>query len=304
MAKQAKDKHAALRMSTEVARQIRQHARCSPKTEVCGVLVGVVVDGATHVRASIAGVNAAQGGAHVTFTQDTWEHIYKIKDRDFPDARIVGWYHSHPGFGIFLSDHDTFIHKNFFSAPEQFAWVYDPYSDEEGCFGWHGSRLERVARFSFVDAHGGEPANIPSKPEPGASASNPYDWGDSTSPAPRSADDEFDEAAAKSSDEVYRLASIVSAVFSHLAVLLIGGLLVWYFFPRAVAVPVPVDPNTGLPLKEYMDRLREVLPKGALADAPPSAAQPSSAAPHAPTPSPSSAPNSNPSATKGPNAHQ
>jgi proteasome lid subunit RPN8/RPN11 len=303
MAKPAKEKHAALRMSTEVARQIRQHARSSPKAEVCGVLIGEVAEGAALVRASIAGVNAAQGGAHVTFTQDTWEHIYKIKDRDFPDARIVGWYHSHPGFGIFLSDHDTFIHKNFFSAPEQVAWVYDPHSDEEGCFGWHGSRLERVARFSFVDAHGGEPASVPSKVEPGASASNPYDWSDTASPAPRSTDDEFDEAAAKSSDEVNRLAGIVSAVFSHLAVLLIGGLLVWHFLPHYVGVPIPVDPSTGLPLKEYMDRLREILPKGSVPDAPPSPAEPSSTAPQTPPP-PAAAPNSNSSTTKGNHAHQ
>jgi len=142
MSKSGKDKHANVRISTEVARQIRQHARSNLKNEVCGVLIGGFEDGGTHVRACISGANAAQGGAHVTFTQDTWEHIYKIKDRDFPDERIVGWYHSHPGFGIFLSDHDTFIHKNFFSAPEQVAWVFDPHSDEEGCFGWHGGHLE------------------------------------------------------------------------------------------------------------------------------------------------------------------
>ena len=67
-------------------------------------------------KRAFPGAKAVQGGTHVTFTQDTWEHIYQIKDRDYPDARIVGWYHSHPGFGVFLSDHDTFIHKNFFSA--------------------------------------------------------------------------------------------------------------------------------------------------------------------------------------------
>ncbi len=120
----------------EVARRIRQHARGQSKTEVCGVLIGRENEGRLEIDACIAGANAAQAGSHVTFTQDTWEHIYKVKDSEYPDDRIVGWYHSHPGFGVFLSDHDTFIHKNFFSSPQQVAWVYDPHSDEEGCFGW------------------------------------------------------------------------------------------------------------------------------------------------------------------------
>src|SRR5215471_21566956 len=113
-------------LNSDVLRRIRQHARSENKTEVCGVLIGrEEKDGKIAIEACIAGVNATQAGTHVTFTQDTWEHIYKIKDKEYPEERIVGWYHSHPGFGVFLSDHDTFIHKNFFSAPLQVAWVYD-----------------------------------------------------------------------------------------------------------------------------------------------------------------------------------
>ncbi|MGZ7091121.1 MAG: Mov34/MPN/PAD-1 family protein [Candidatus Angelobacter sp.] len=132
-------------MEAEVARKIRQHARTSMKTEVCGVLIGNTNQERMTVEACIAGINAAQGGAHVTFTQDTWEHIYKIKDKEYPDHKIVGWYHSHPGFGVFLSEHDLFIQQNFFSNPQQVAWVYDPHTDEEGCFGWIGGSIEKLS---------------------------------------------------------------------------------------------------------------------------------------------------------------
>lgn len=131
-------------IEAEVARRIRQHARSSMKTEVCGVLIGREEGDSTFIEACIPGVNAAQAGTHVTFTQETWEHIYKIKDKDHPDDRIVGWYHSHPGFGVFLSDHDMFIQENFFSSPNQVAWVYDPHSDEEGCFGWQEDKIEKI----------------------------------------------------------------------------------------------------------------------------------------------------------------
>ena len=137
-------------MESEVARQVRQHSRSSMKAEVCGVLIGKEEGTTTIVEACIAGVNAAQGGAHVTFTQDTWEHIYQIKDSKYPNDRIVGWYHSHPGFGVFLSDHDLFIHQNFFSSPQQIAWVYDPHTDEEGCFGWHEGKITKLENVAFT----------------------------------------------------------------------------------------------------------------------------------------------------------
>src|SRR5215472_4527662 len=131
-------------MEAEVARKIRQHARTSMKAEVCGVLIGSTEHERMMIEACIQGNNAAQGGAHVTFTQDSWEHIYKIKDKEYPDQKIVGWYHSHPGFGVFLSEHDLFIQQNFFSNPQQVAWVYDPHTDEEGCFGWIGVKIEKL----------------------------------------------------------------------------------------------------------------------------------------------------------------
>lgn len=141
-------------MEAEVARKIRQHSRTSMKAEVCGVLIGTADDERTLIEACIPGVNAAQGGAHVTFTQDTWEHIYKIKDEQFPEKKIVGWYHSHPGFGVFLSEHDLFIQENFFSSPQQVAWVYDPHTDEEGCFGWISGKTEKLngVRFGYSQA--------------------------------------------------------------------------------------------------------------------------------------------------------
>ena len=247
MAKVRKADRLHLRISADVAREIRQHARSQSKTEVCGVLLGSETEGMTSIEASVAGENAAQGGAHVTFTQDTWEHIYKIKDRDFPDARIVGWYHSHPGFGVFLSDHDTFIHKNFFSSPQQVAWVYDPHSDEEGCFGWDGERLKRLARINVVDARGGELAGGSGRADPrsaAAESSDDFEPSRRRSPAPRENLGEFEEGGG--SDDISRLTNIVFAVFSYLAVFLIGAILVWYLFPRPVYVVV--DPYTGQPI--------------------------------------------------------
>jgi proteasome lid subunit RPN8/RPN11 len=143
-----------LEIDNEVTRRIRQHARSHMTTEVCGVLIGDERNGVIEVRASIEASNAAQAGTHVTFTQDAWEVIYRVKDESYPEERIIGWYHSHPGFGVFLSEHDLFIQRNFFSSPDQVAWVYDPHTDEEGCFGWIDGDVHRISSFSIVDNNG------------------------------------------------------------------------------------------------------------------------------------------------------
>ena len=69
----------------------------------------------------------------------------RSRTRNIRTHKIVGWYHSHPGFGVFLSEHDLFIQQNFFSNPQQVAWVYDPHTDEEGCFGWIGGNIEKLS---------------------------------------------------------------------------------------------------------------------------------------------------------------
>ena len=236
-----------LLVDSEVVRLIRQHARSSGKTEVCGVLIGRDRDHCIEVAACIEGQNADEAGAHVTFTQDTWEHIYAVKDKKYPDERIVGWYHSHPGFGIFLSDHDTFIHKNFFSSPGQVAWVFDPQSDEEGCFGWVDGRIERLTRIGVVDRRGGEPAEQSGRPEPvistGADSVAVLVSREDHSTAPiRIRRLDANESTEGDDSSLERL---VLRVFFYLTVLGLGFSLAYFVFPRVVVMPVLIDPQTG-----------------------------------------------------------
>jgi proteasome lid subunit RPN8/RPN11 len=236
----------ALVVDSEVVRQIRQHARSSSKTEVCGVLIGQDRDQHIDVAACIEGQNAEEAGAHVTFTQDTWEHIYAVKDQKYPEERIVGWYHSHPGFGVFLSDHDTFIHKNFFSSPGQVAWVFDPHSDEEGCFGWVGGRIERLKQIGVVDRRGGEEAQEGTQPETGAAhgacdEATPAQLDKKVGPVKIRRRD-ADETTESSDSSLERL---VFSVFFYLAASALGFALAWYVFPRVVVMPVLLDPRTG-----------------------------------------------------------
>jgi proteasome lid subunit RPN8/RPN11 len=118
----------------------------SQDVEVCGVLVGDVYRDDSgpwlYVEDAIEGDHAAQRDAQVTFTAETWAHIQSVMDADHPDKKILGWYHTHPGFGIFLSEMDQFIQENFFPLPWQVALVYDPKAGEEGVFVWKDGKPE------------------------------------------------------------------------------------------------------------------------------------------------------------------
>jgi proteasome lid subunit RPN8/RPN11 len=89
------------------------------------------------ITGAIEAISADEQRATLTFTQDSWEYVHNVMDKRFPNDEIVGWYHSHPNFGIFLSDHDLFIHRNFFDAPSQIALVVDPCNCTEGVFVWN-----------------------------------------------------------------------------------------------------------------------------------------------------------------------
>jgi proteasome lid subunit RPN8/RPN11 len=220
--------HLTVEIASEVTRRIRQHARAHMATEVCGVLIGEKTDGVLRIEALIEALNAAQGGTHVTFTQDAWETIYRVKDERYPDARIVGWYHSHPGFGVFLSDHDTFIHENFFSSPDQVAWVYDPHTDEEGCFGWLDGTIHRLSQLTIRQS-GELVERTAEEQEPVVQVE--------TAASPTQ------EKAAKPAPAWLRW-TVTS--LSYLTVLALGFVIAYVLFPHFVGIPV--DPVTGQPL--------------------------------------------------------
>jgi proteasome lid subunit RPN8/RPN11 len=125
--------------------RIYDHVFSSPHAEVGGVLVGHLrPDGSPRITSIIPALEAEGARSRVTFTHEAWSAIHATLDRDHPGEEILGWYHSHPGFGIFLSEHDLFIHRNFFGRPEQIAIVVDPHAGTEGLFVWREGEVAKA----------------------------------------------------------------------------------------------------------------------------------------------------------------
>ena len=78
-----------------------------------------------------------------TVTPEMISRARQTLEREFPGRRVVGWYHSHPGHGVFLSAQDMTIVRGIYNAPWQIAFVRDTLRDKEGVFyGPQGTRLD------------------------------------------------------------------------------------------------------------------------------------------------------------------
>jgi proteasome lid subunit RPN8/RPN11 len=124
-----------------VLEDIENHSFTSVDREVGGVLVGDLTDDGAVITAALPALRAVGEQTNVTFTHDVWEDVLATIDREHAGKKIVGWYHTHPGFGLFLSAYDKFIHQNFFSDRRMTALVVDPVAGEVGCFAWKGDEL-------------------------------------------------------------------------------------------------------------------------------------------------------------------
>jgi 26S proteasome regulatory subunit N11 len=69
---------------------------------------------------------------HFSFS---WKDVDQVRShREREEKALIGWYHTHPGLGVFLSDTDLHkTHQQLFNEVFQVALVYDPV---RGCAGY------------------------------------------------------------------------------------------------------------------------------------------------------------------------
>jgi proteasome lid subunit RPN8/RPN11 len=154
---------------TDSAREaVAAHAASKTSVEVGGVLVGHIDETSRDVviTAAVPAYQATSAVASLTFTHEAWDEVNEILARDYDGQKMVGWYHTHPRFGIFLSEYDLFIHSNFFSEPWQVAYVVDPVGGNEGFFGWVNGEIARCGSWEIVSHGAGKGVGEPDRRTP------------------------------------------------------------------------------------------------------------------------------------------
>ncbi|MFL6211942.1 MAG: Mov34/MPN/PAD-1 family protein [Pyrinomonadaceae bacterium] len=120
--------------------KIVQHLSQDKTREHGGLLLGRFAPGpyshemAVWVEVALPAEHTVGTRSRLTFTEDTWV-AFDSKTEHWRDTNMkrVGWYHSHPNFGIFLSPYDIDVCENF-RLPMHVALVYDPIRHEGGFF--------------------------------------------------------------------------------------------------------------------------------------------------------------------------
>ena len=144
----------------DVYKRIEKFAREDTSKEVGSILLGEYVDKkdkriviiSDYIEAKYTDASAST----LTFTHETWDYVHKEREKSYPDKVIVGWQHTHPGYGIFLSNYDIFIQENFFNLPWQIAYVVDPIAGTRGFFEWKNNKVSKMTGFYIYDEVGTE----------------------------------------------------------------------------------------------------------------------------------------------------
>jgi proteasome lid subunit RPN8/RPN11 len=64
------------------------------------------------------------------------EDFFSAQERvDGDQLNMLGWVHSHPNLGVFLSSYDQFLWSSFFGRPYQLAIVIDPVKADGAVYG-------------------------------------------------------------------------------------------------------------------------------------------------------------------------
>ena len=145
-------------ISQAVYKEIHKFTKNKTTNESGGMLVGTIIEEFGKTNIVISGFVEAKfceaTPTTLKFTHETWEFVHKEIEKKHKGKKIVGWIHTHPDFGIFLSEYDKFIHQNFFSEAYQIAYVVDPIQDIEGFYFWINGNIEKCKGFYIYDKTG------------------------------------------------------------------------------------------------------------------------------------------------------
>ena len=124
----------------EALLQIDAHGRSDTSVELGGLLLGNVFQNEQRLYVDVAAAIVAKsdknGPVHFTFTADAWADAHAEREADYPDLKIVGWFHTHPDLGVFYSGDDVVVHTTAFALPWHVGLVLDPVRNTVALFGW------------------------------------------------------------------------------------------------------------------------------------------------------------------------
>ncbi|MEC9092104.1 MAG: Mov34/MPN/PAD-1 family protein [Planctomycetota bacterium] len=128
-------------VALEVMQEMESHAQDDTTVELGGVILGGQHEDGNGdpfvvVTESLRAEHYESTKGSFKFTHETWQAFTRQREQFSKELQMVGWYHTHPGWGVFLSGMDMFICDHFFNRPLDLALVIDPCRNDRGWFHW------------------------------------------------------------------------------------------------------------------------------------------------------------------------
>ncbi|MBW4513465.1 MAG: Mov34/MPN/PAD-1 family protein [Scytonematopsis contorta HA4267-MV1] len=127
-------------IKNDALNNLTKHLESNLRVEQGGILFGNAYQDPdskiiyVEITAAIAAPATIGTGSHLEFTSDSWFGIMEYARKEHPQENIVGWYHSHPNIGVFMSGTDMRTQQAFFYHPWCLSIVCDPVREEIGFF--------------------------------------------------------------------------------------------------------------------------------------------------------------------------
>lgn len=111
-----------------------KHGRAGVPMEVMGLMLGEIVDEFTITVVDVFAMPQSGTGVSVEAVDDVFQtKMMEMLKQTGRDQTVVGWYHSHPGFGCWLSSVDVNTQQSFEQLnPRSVAVVIDPIQSVKG----------------------------------------------------------------------------------------------------------------------------------------------------------------------------
>lgn len=123
----------------EALETLISHLDTEPRIEQGGILFGNAYEDSrfgiyVEITAAVPAPQTIGTVAHLEFTPDSWLSIMNYATAQHSSENLVGWYHSHPNHGVFMSSVDMRTQAAFFSHPWCLSVVFDPIRRDIGYF--------------------------------------------------------------------------------------------------------------------------------------------------------------------------
>lgn len=116
-----------------------QYAKLNRGEEKGAALVGYYTEELGNKLVVICGAiqfknSSAEDG--ILLTEEIINEVQVQMDKYFPNCELIGWMHTQPGYGIFLTTQDIRLQKQYFPEFYQLLMIIDPIENTEAFFLW------------------------------------------------------------------------------------------------------------------------------------------------------------------------